>query len=98
MAGIIVLTAWPIRGDFVPHENGGKLTLTSLFRQIFSFDVSEKSKSLMACFLLQKNGNQENTSLAAPGALANHLQCRIARKANKANLDFPNLKTEITSL
>ena len=24
--------AWPIRGNFVPHENGGKLTLTSLFR------------------------------------------------------------------
>ena len=31
MAGIIVLTVWPIRGDFVPHENGGKLTLASLF-------------------------------------------------------------------
>ena len=27
MAGIIVLTVWPIRGNFVPHENGGKLTL-----------------------------------------------------------------------
>ena len=31
MAGIIVLTAWPIRGDCFPHENGGKLTLTYLF-------------------------------------------------------------------
>ena len=31
MAGIIVLTVWPIRGNFVPHENGGKLTLISLF-------------------------------------------------------------------
>ena len=31
MAGIIVLTVWPIRGNFVPHENGGKLTLASLF-------------------------------------------------------------------
>ena len=30
MAGIIVLNAWPIRGDFFPHENGGKLTLRSL--------------------------------------------------------------------
>ena len=36
-----------------------------------------------------------NISLAAPGALANRLQRRTARKANKANLDFPNLKTEI---
>ena len=39
----------------------------------------------------------KNTSLAAPGALANRLQCRTARKAAKANLDFPNLKMEITS-
>ena len=29
----------------------------------------------------------------APGALANCLQRRTARKANEANLDFPNLKT-----
>ena len=28
---IILLAAWPIKGNFVPHENGGKLTLTSLF-------------------------------------------------------------------
>ena len=41
----------------------------------------------------------ENTSLAAPGALANRLQRRTARKADEANLDFPNLKKmEITSL
>ena len=40
----------------------------------------------------------KNTSLAAPGALANRLQRRTARKANEANLEFPNLKTEITSL
>ena len=39
-----------------------------------------------------------NTSLAAPGALANRLQRRTARKANKANLDPPNQKSEITSL
>ena len=31
MTGIIVLTVWPIRGNFVPHENGGKVTLASLF-------------------------------------------------------------------
>ena len=31
MAGIIVLTVWPIRDNFVPHENGRKLTLASLF-------------------------------------------------------------------
>ena len=36
-----------------------------------------------------------NTSLAAPGALANSLRRRTTRKVN---LDFPNLKTEITSL
>ena len=30
MAGIILLSAWPIRGDCYPHENGGKLTLTYL--------------------------------------------------------------------
>ena len=39
-----------------------------------------------------------DTSLAAPGALANRLQRRSARKANKANLDPPNQKSEITSL
>ena len=39
-----------------------------------------------------------NTSLAAPGALANRLQRRTVRKANEANLEFPNQKTEITSL
>ena len=39
-----------------------------------------------------------NTSLAAPGALANRLQRRTARKANEANLDPPNQKSEITSL
>ena len=33
-----------------------------------------------------------NTSLAAPGALAHRLQRRTARKANEANLDFPNLE------
>ena len=43
-------------------------------------------------------GKNKNTSLAAPGALANRLQRRTARKANEANLEFPNLKTEITSL
>ena len=40
----------------------------------------------------------QNTSLAAPGALANRLQRRTARKANEANLDPPNQKSEITSL
>ena len=39
-----------------------------------------------------------NTSLAALGALANRLQRRTARKANEANLDPPNQKSEITSL
>ena len=39
-----------------------------------------------------------NTSLAAPGALAHRLQRRTARKANEANLDPPNQKSEITSL
>ena len=33
----------------------------------------------------------QNTSLAAPGALANRLQRRNARKANKANLN-PQIK------
>ena len=43
-AGIILLTAWPIRGNFVPHENGGKLTLTSLFDKIAkkSEDISSR--------------------------------------------------------
>ena len=40
-----------------------------------------------------------NTSLAAPGALANRLQRRTARKANEANLlEPPNQRSEITSL
>ena len=34
MAGIIVLTSWPIRGDFVPQEYGGNLTLTALFENM----------------------------------------------------------------
>ena len=38
------------------------------------------------------------SGLAAPGALANRLQRRTARKANEANLDPPNQKSEITSL
>ena len=41
---------------------------------------------------------RKNTSLAAPGALAHRLQCRTARKANEANLDPPNQKSEITSV
>ena len=40
----------------------------------------------------------ENTSLAVPGALANRLQRRTARKANEANLNPQNQKFEITSL
>ena len=40
----------------------------------------------------------KNTSLAAPGALAHRLQRRTAHKANEANLDPPNQKSEITSL
>ena len=39
-----------------------------------------------------------NTNLTEPGALANHLQRRTARKANEANLEFSNQKSEITSL
>ena len=39
-----------------------------------------------------------NTSLAAPGALANRLQRRTAHKASEANLDPPSKKSEITSV
>ena len=39
-----------------------------------------------------------NTSLAAPGALANRLQRRTARKANEANLDQRIKKSETISL
>ena len=46
----------------------------------------------------QFDGFWHNTSLAAPGALANRLQRRTARKANEANLDPPNQKSVITSL
>ena len=49
-----------------------------------------------------ENGGEKkimvNTSLAAPGALAHRLQRGTARKANEANLDPPNQKSEITSL
>ena len=45
-----------------------------------------------------KVGFDMNTSLAALGALAHRLQRRTARKANEANLDPPNQKSEITSL
>ena len=47
---------------------------------------------------MRTDGDGENTSLAAPGALANRLQRGTARKANEANLDPPNQKSEITSL
>ena len=40
----------------------------------------------------------KNISLVAPWALANRLQRRTTRKANKANLDPPNQKSEISSL
>ena len=33
MAGIVLLIAWPIRGDCVPQETGGKLTLTAPFKK-----------------------------------------------------------------
>ena len=46
------------------------------------------------CWVSQLSGTSlifiHNTSVAAPGALANHLQCRTARKANETNLDPPN--------
>ena len=45
-----------------------------------------------------KGESWRNTSLAAPEALANRLQLRTARKANDANLDPPNQKSEIPSL
>ena len=48
--------------------------------------------------MISVNDINGNTSLAAPGALANRLQRRTARKANEANLDPPNQKSEITSL
>ena len=50
------------------------------------------------CIMISVNDINGNTSLAAPGALANRLQRRTARKANEANLDPPNQKSEITSL
>ena len=50
------------------------------------------------CKALAEETTLYNTSLAAPGALANRLQRRTARKANEANLDPPNQKSEITSL
>ena len=67
--------------------------------------VFHKNFSFLKCIfghfkkLLLKNEEKLiNTSLAAPGALANRLQRRTARKANEANLDPPNPKSEITSL
>ena len=54
-------------------------------------DDGEKEKK-------RKKEKEKNTSLAAPGALANRLQRPTARKANEGNLDPPNQKSEITSL
>ena len=55
------------------------------------------SKRILQSICLQQciMGIYNYTSLAAPGALANRLQRRTARKANEVNSDFPNLKTEI---
>ena len=35
MAGIIVLTVWPIRGPVVPHENWRENALSALFCNVF---------------------------------------------------------------
>ena len=51
-----------------------------------NFDTPETSTSAQISRNIEVT--EENTSLAAPGALTNHLQCRTARKANEANLDF----------
>ena len=51
---------------------------------------------LMAIRCLPFSNN--NTILAAPGALANRLQRYTACKADEAYLDLQNLKTKITSL
>ena len=42
--------------------------------------------------------NQQNTSLAAPGALAHRLQRRTACNTTEASLHSPNKKTQGTSL
>ena len=45
-----MLTAWPIRGDCVPQENGGNLSLTALFNhnvtKTLSFNTSHFTVSL----------------------------------------------------
>ena len=46
----------------------------------------------------KKVKKSENTSLAAPGALAHCLQRRTACNTAEANLHSPNKKTEVTSL
>ena len=69
-----------------------------------NFGLTKTSEFFFLKIVTQKVNNfQEqhqyrNTSLAAPGALANRLQRRTARKANEANLDPPNQKSDITSL
>ena len=68
-----------------------QLNISSLFLVTLYFTQKYKAVTGMS-------SNCKNTSLAAPGALANRLQCRTARKANEANLDPPNQKSEITSL
>ena len=63
----------------------GNVTIKQLQREIL---CSTKGQHII----------ESNTSLAASGALANRLQRSTARKANEANLDPPNQKSEITSL
>ena len=45
-----------------------------------------------------RNKCYNNTSLAAPGALAHRLQRSTACNTAEANLHSPNQKTEVTSL
>ena len=58
MAGIIVLTAWPIRGIPFPHENGGKLSLTALFSR---FSILMPPLSINC--LVVKLGSKFNTKI-----------------------------------
>ena len=62
MAGIILVTAWPIRGNCVPQETGGKLTLTAPFSKKWTLgknsNISGLIGSIFGCFLFDR-GTQD---------------------------------------
>ena len=85
-------------GECTIDQIGGHVIRFIILTQPWTQRSYNESSSFRKLRNVAQMKNYPNTSLAAPGALANRLQRRTARKANEAFLDPPNQKSEITSL